>query len=163
MNEQAIAFLNKRIMVCPQCFKEKCAHTYEPYESIEIDASMQEVLEILNQKRYFTVYHCGGHTDRLSISIYIMFAGFLEFPKDVGMEIGEGWEYFPQKHIIEYKLNKKESLNIKYTSKLSLEEKATLLYSKQSELLAWAKSLKPREGNTFTENIMKGFSSFTEF
>ena len=156
MNEQEIAFLNKRIMVCPRCFKEKCDHTYKPDESIEIDASMQEVLEILNQKRYFTVYHCGGHTDEEAIFIYIMLAKFLEFPDDVNVKIGEGWKFSAKENIIEYRLNEKA------TKKLSLEERAKLLYSKQSELLAWAKSLKPREGNTLSENIMKSFS-FAEF
>lgn len=149
LNER-INYLNSHTMVCSECFRGSCDHDAE---MIEVDKSMEEILQILNDKNYKTLYHCGGHTNTPFIHVYIMFAGFVNFGYNVGLDVGEGWFYNQKKNILEVFLNKKQTL------RLNEEQRVKFIESKQNELLNWANSLPPIE----IPQIVKVFSDWEEF
>lgn len=131
---EKIRFLNNHIMVCPKCFKRKCNHGLG---KIEIDESMEDILRILNNKNYKTLYHCGGHVYDGFIQTYIMFASFVNFGYKISIDIGDGWRYDARKNILEYYIGHKHCKN------MPVEERVNILESKHRELLDWANNLPP--------------------
>lgn len=129
---EKIRFLNNHIMVCPVCFKRKCKHGSA---KIEIDESMEDILRILNNKNYKTLYHCGGHVYDGFIQIYIMFTSFANFGYNIGIDVGNGWQYDTKKNVLEYFIDNKRCRS------MPVETRVKILESKHKELLDWANSL----------------------
>lgn len=136
VTKEEIDFMNHKIMVCPQCFERKCNHGCD---KIEIDESMEEILKVLNNKNYKTLYHCGGHVYGGFIQIYIMFASCVNFGYNVAIDIGRDWTWDKDKNMLECYIGQNRFIG------MSINNRVHFLESKHKELLDWANSLHPIE------------------
>lgn len=123
---------SKKVMenyVCPNCWQQiqscTCEH-YPPWELINIDVNIQEIIRILNKKGYTTIGCCESHFD----GNYNMYVAFM-----MNFNIGcpDGFTFGNGKSSINYMFKK---------SDMETKDKYNQIKSeKLKSLLAWAESL----------------------
>lgn len=142
MTNSEVNIFDKSIWVCPICFCESCFHDCDDFDKIEIDASMQEILKILNDKGYKTQYHCGGHVNKKYqnnfIQIYIRFWYGINFSLDEMNSVGDGWvwDFHHNANDLDFIIKPEIRKN------MTEDEVVKLLEKKHKELLNWANKLK---------------------
>ena len=115
--------------VCPNCWftLDRCTcDVFPPQHLIHIDNGIQEHIRILNNKGYYTMYCCEGHS--AGSNTYISF-GSTYFQDTTTTPKG-------------FKYDKKNnSISYFYSTKLSIEEVEKTKEEKLSSLLQWCKDL----------------------
>ena len=116
--------------VCPNCWHQVHECTckfYPPWQLIMIDANIQEVVRILNQKGYTTIGCCESHYGD-NCNLYVAFNMRYD---DIGLP--DGFTYAKGKTSVSYTFKKAEQE--------TKEKYAEVKAEKLKALLEWAQSI----------------------